>query len=524
MYGTITYNYNQIGNITYNSQVGNYTYWKQVYGTKPHAVRYAGSYSYEYDANGNMTKRNGITIGYDYDNMPQQIGSTTFKYDYSGQRVKKNSTIYIGKLYECTGTTCTKYIFAGDKRVAMKTGPNVYYYHTDHIGSSNVMTNTSGTKVEDIYYLPYGKTHSDSGTLNVKHKFTGQELDDESGLYYYGARYYDPEIGRFISPDSIVPDFSNPQSLNRYSYALNNPVIIRDADGHDPILAAALVIVSVSAAIGAINAGIQTEWNTAAMLKGAAIGAVSAAVGFGAGLAISTVVQSTVIIGMVGGAAAGATSSALSGGNVLQGMAIGAIGGAVGGGIAGLKGVDPFGKLVLGVAAGGVVSGIASELSGGTFSQGVMLTAMNAVTIFAIEQSNTDSNGVKTGEESVKKANFDLIDDESLFVGPGATEPYYLYSRGVWTEDTCFDANLGQGVKIYVKNVNILGTTITIEEQSKGQVQQQILLPHKKHVFKFTYLGYEPIPWRFCISTYSDAFTVLYEIKSTWVPGMPKEH
>jgi len=277
------------------------------------------------------------------------------------------------------------------------------------------------------------------GTLNVKHKFTGQELDSESGLYYYGARYYDPEIGRFISPDSIVPDFSNPQSLNRYSYALNNPVIIRDADGHDPILAAALVIVSVSAAIGAINAGIQTEWNTAAMLKGAAIGAVSAAVGFGAGLAISTVVQSTVIIGMVGGAAAGATSSALSGGNVLQGMAIGAIGGAVGGGIAGLKGVDPFGKLVLGVAAGGVVSGIASELSGGTFSQGVMLTAMNAVTIFAIEQSNTDSNGVKTGVESEKKANTNIKTDMVLLAA-------------AQTEETVTDA--GGGILLPIVNPN----------------------------------------------------------------------
>src|SRR4030042_2168407 len=59
-YGTLTYNYNEIGNMTYNSRVGSYSYWKDYYGTKPHAVRYAGSYSYEYDANGNMTKRNGI--------------------------------------------------------------------------------------------------------------------------------------------------------------------------------------------------------------------------------------------------------------------------------------------------------------------------------------------------------------------------------------------------------------------------------------------------------------------------------
>ncbi|MEM5795044.1 MAG: RHS repeat-associated core domain-containing protein, partial [Bacillota bacterium] len=51
----------------------------------------------------------------------------------------------------------------------------------------------------------------------------GQEYDSETGLYYYGARYYDPAIGRFISPDSIVQSPGDPQSLNRYSYCRNNP-------------------------------------------------------------------------------------------------------------------------------------------------------------------------------------------------------------------------------------------------------------------------------------------------------------
>jgi RHS repeat-associated protein len=62
--------------------------------------------------------------------------------------------------------------------------------------------------------------------------FTGQRLDS-TGLYYYGARYYDPSIGRFISPDSIIPDPYNPQSLNRYSYCLNNPLKYTDPTGHE---------------------------------------------------------------------------------------------------------------------------------------------------------------------------------------------------------------------------------------------------------------------------------------------------
>ncbi len=70
------------------------------------------------------------------------------------------------------------------------------------------------------------------GITKTNHKkFTGQRLDG-TGLYYYGARYYDPNIGRFISADSIVPDPMNPQSLNRYSYCLNNPLKYTDPSGH----------------------------------------------------------------------------------------------------------------------------------------------------------------------------------------------------------------------------------------------------------------------------------------------------
>jgi RHS repeat-associated protein len=61
--------------------------------------------------------------------------------------------------------------------------------------------------------------------------FTGQRLD-QSGLYFYNARYYDPQIGRFISADTVVPDPSDPQNLNRYSYVLNNPLKYTDPSGH----------------------------------------------------------------------------------------------------------------------------------------------------------------------------------------------------------------------------------------------------------------------------------------------------
>jgi len=79
----------------------------------------------------------------------------------------------------------------------------------------------------------YGDCRFSQGTLGTDKRFTGQRLDN-TGLYYYGARYYDPTIGRFISADTIVPNPADPQSLNRYSYCINNPLKYTDPSGHWP--------------------------------------------------------------------------------------------------------------------------------------------------------------------------------------------------------------------------------------------------------------------------------------------------
>ncbi len=63
-------------------------------------------------------------------------------------------------------------------------------------------------------------------------RFSGQRYDHAIGLYFYNARYYDPALGRFIQPDTIVPNPGDPQSLNRYSYAANNPLRYTDPSGH----------------------------------------------------------------------------------------------------------------------------------------------------------------------------------------------------------------------------------------------------------------------------------------------------
>jgi RHS repeat-associated protein len=101
------------------------------------------------------------------------------------------------------------------------------------------MTNVSGGVCESMDYLPFGENNGTSGTCSTSHKFTGKERDSESGLDNFGARYDSSQYGRFMTPDwSAKPisvpyaDFSDPQTLNLYSYTRNNPLNHTDSDGH----------------------------------------------------------------------------------------------------------------------------------------------------------------------------------------------------------------------------------------------------------------------------------------------------
>ena len=185
----------------------------------------------EYDAENRLTSVvSGLsTESYLYDGDGGRLRKTT-----DDGRGTKNETTYIGSLFEkdSSGKT-TKHIFAGANRVvSVIASPDgakqSLYYHSDHLGSSNVITDSTGTQAQYCEYTPYGTLTtnviaSEAKQSPIKHYFTGKELDS-TGLYFYGARYYDPEIGRFISADTIVQAPYDPQSLNRYSYCRNNPI------------------------------------------------------------------------------------------------------------------------------------------------------------------------------------------------------------------------------------------------------------------------------------------------------------
>ena len=216
-YGTLTYGYNQIGNLLTNSKVGTYSYNASGASSKrPHAVTQAGTDTYSYDANGNLILGGGRIITWDYENRPSSMikdgVTTTFVYDGDGGRVKKSvsatqlddltgesptsatTTVYIGKLLVCEASGCAKLIYAGAQRIAMVqvASGSTSYFHGDHLGSTSVLTDGTGTAEEHNSYLPYGDLHTHTGTSDVAYKYTGQERDASTGLYFYNARYYDP--------------------------------------------------------------------------------------------------------------------------------------------------------------------------------------------------------------------------------------------------------------------------------------------------------------------------------------------
>ncbi|MCW5859249.1 MAG: DUF11 domain-containing protein [Caldilineales bacterium] len=247
-YAQRSYVYSNAGNIT-SFEAAALTYTD---ASHKHAVTHVGSVQkYWYDANGNATRRidasRTMTLTYDVENqLTGMSGGATASYIYDGDgtRVKETSggvtTIYIGAYFEWTGSTSTmkSYYYAGATRVAVRTGTStgtVNYLLGDHLGSQALTLTSAGARLNtntELRYMPYGAARYTAGTTPTSFNFTGQRKDSGSGLLFYNARWYDPAIGRFLAADTLVPSPGNPQSLNRYSYVLNNALKYVDPSGH----------------------------------------------------------------------------------------------------------------------------------------------------------------------------------------------------------------------------------------------------------------------------------------------------
>ena len=162
----------------------------------------------------------------------------SYWHDVDGGRVKKVSGAtttytffahYEEEVSSGTTTAISHYNFGG-LRIAVKRGSALYHLHGDHRGSNSLTTAGSVVETSRAYH-PYGFERAASGTLRTDRTFTGQK-EDGTGLLYYNARYYDPALGTFISPDSLVPDAGMVIDYNRFLYARGNPLKYSDSSGY----------------------------------------------------------------------------------------------------------------------------------------------------------------------------------------------------------------------------------------------------------------------------------------------------
>jgi len=151
------------------------------------------------------------------------------------------TTIYISNYFEWTTSTANmvKYYYAGAVRVAMRKGTaNPLWLLGDHLGSTSIVANNDGSKYTGQGYKAWGEKRYPAGasTLPTTFRYTGQRESASIGLYWYGSRYYDTSLGRFTSPDTVIPEASQGvQAWDRYAYSYGNPVKYYDPSGHIPM-------------------------------------------------------------------------------------------------------------------------------------------------------------------------------------------------------------------------------------------------------------------------------------------------
>jgi len=262
--------------------------------------------TYTYDNNGNtatkVDSKGTTTYAWDYENrltsvtLPGSGGTVTFKYDPFGRRVQKvapagtTNYLYDGanviEEVDATGTVLARYSQGAgvDQPLDVFTSGATKYYDADGLGSITSLADISGSLTDTYTTDTFGKTTTSTGTTRNPFRYTARDLDSETGLMYYRARYYDPLVGRFISEDPVRLI----AGINFYRYVSNKPVKFIDPSG-----------------LGQ---------------KGATVGAVIGTVAGG-------------ILGAIGGAGAGATAGTLAlpgGGTVIGGLGGGTKGALIG--------------------------------------------------------------------------------------------------------------------------------------------------------------------------------------------------
>ena len=246
---------------------------------------------------------NGRSVRYLYD----ADGIRTTKYAGDGAYTEglSGETLYYNQWWTETEDSGSfrraKHIYVGQERIVTRlSNPaiggspyedvNTYYYHPDHLGSAHSITDSDGNPYERIEYTPYGEMwieiQEDDATESYNYipfRFTGKEYDQETGLYYYGARYLDPKTSRWVSGDPAGYELMNPmdtegkprqgysivEATNWYSYVSNNPVVYIDPTGE--FLIKQFIFGALKSIGGGIELGISTVGIIASQGAGAPI-------------------------------------------------------------------------------------------------------------------------------------------------------------------------------------------------------------------------------------------------------------
>ncbi len=240
-----SFTYDAGGNILTNSAIGSYGYPAQgPTAVRPHAVLSAGTSSYSYDANGNqLVKSDGgaatRTIAYDAENRPVSVtsggGAVTYLYGPDGERLKKvagsSTTLYLGSDIERDPSGAWNTYLTPDVK---RSGSTRTWLHRDNLASVRAITSSAGAANRVSVYKPYGEqveTVLVALSPTESKGYIGERTDPETGLTYLHARYYDPALGRFLSPDWW--DVRDPGvGTNRYAYSANDPINKSDPNGH----------------------------------------------------------------------------------------------------------------------------------------------------------------------------------------------------------------------------------------------------------------------------------------------------
>ncbi len=237
------YNYDSVGNRTQMVYVvgGNYTTITNYGFNNLNQLTSNGSNTYTYDNNGNEITKGSNSLGWNYENLMTSYGNINYLYDSLGQRIwKQNNTNYTRYFFEginplmekgssnnSTYTTSAVYTLAPGvikEIISVRKYGTDYYYHYDPIGNVLFVSDTSGNINTDYVQEAFGNVCGSSGSVPNNYHLTTKELDPDIGLYYFSARWYDPNVGRFVSKDLI-------RYPSRYIYVNNNPINLTDPNG-----------------------------------------------------------------------------------------------------------------------------------------------------------------------------------------------------------------------------------------------------------------------------------------------------